>query len=273
MDQKTVLITGASTGIGHATAKNFIKEGHRVYAFARRLELMDDLVEMGGRAFFMDVREDQSVKEGVEKMIKAEGRVDVLVNNAGYAAYGSLEDLSIEKAKAQFETNIFGYVRLIQAVLPGMRAQKKGRIINVTSTAGKINLPIVTWYGASKFALEGLLDAFRNEVSGLGIKVVIIEPGFIDTDLYRVAWELLDQVKISPNYQKMVQAFKADFQKRQTKAPTGEVIAKAIYQASLTRSPKTRYALPGDAKTYLFLRKILSDKMVDKMIKFSLNLK
>lgn len=271
-EKKVVLITGASSGIGYETAKKFLKQKHIVYGVARRTELMKELEDIGGHTFFMDVRDDKSVKEGIKKIIKEQEKIDVLINNAGYARYGSVEDVSIKQAKEQFETNVFGYARVIKEVLPQMRKQKSGIIINVTSSAGKINGPFVTWYGSSKFALEGLLDALRNETKSLGIKIVIIEPGFIKTNLYKVAWKFLQKVKISQVYKDMIKSFKKNFQKREAKAPTPEIIAEKIYKITLTKNPKTRYVLTKDARFFLFMRKILSDKMFDRLVLRSLEI-
>lgn len=273
MGKKVVLVTGAFSGIGKATAKRFLKEGHIVYAVDFTAKSDPDLEKLKGKTSYMDVRDDKSVKQGIAKVIKEQDKIDILINNAGYAQYGSLEDVTIEQAKAQFETNVFGYVRTIKEVLPSMRKQRSGHIINITSTAGKINAPLVTWYGSSKFALEGLFDAFRNEVSSFGIKVVMIEPGFINTGLYDVAEKFLAKVKTSSHYAKMKKIFWKGIRSRQAASPTGEVIADAIYKAGMSKDPKTRYALPKDAKKFLFWRKLLSDKTFDKFIRKEMGLK
>ncbi len=265
--KKVVLITGAFSGIGKATAKRFLKEGHIVYAIDFRAKSDKDLEKLGGKTLYTDVRNDKQVKSAVKKLIKEQGRIDVLVNNAGYAQYGSLEDVTMDQARAQLETNTFAYARLIKEVLPHMRKQKSGHIINVTSTAGRAAAGIITWYNASKFALEGLLDALRQEVSDLGINVVMIEPGFIKTDLYRVAWQHLGKVKVTRPYRKLTNALKTDFVKRAKRSPTGEVIANAIYKASRSNNPKTRYVLPMDGKMFMFLKWIMPDKWLDKIFR------
>ena len=264
-DKKIVLITGTSTGVGYWTAKKFLEEGHIVYGISRRTKLMQPLLKMGGKMITGDVRKDSDVRKLVQKIIKEQGRIDVLVNNAGYAQYGSLEDVTIEQAKAQLETNTFAYARMIKEVLPYMRKQGSGYIINVTSTAGRVAGPIITWYNASKYALEGLLDALRGEVQNQGIKVVLIEPGFIDTDLYRTAWQFLDKVNVTKPYQYNTAALKKKFKEWQVKGPKGDVIAKVIYKASKSKNPRTRYVAPLDGKFFMFLKKILSDKQLDKV--------
>jgi NAD(P)-dependent dehydrogenase (short-subunit alcohol dehydrogenase family) len=265
--KKVVLVTGASSGIGFTVAEKFIKEGHTVYGFARRVELMKPLEALGGHMMYGDVRDEELIRKIVNEVIEKEGRIDVLVNNAAYAQYGPVEDVTIEAAKAQLDTNVFGYVRLIKAVLPHMREKKSGIIINISSAAGKANVPFMTWYGASKHALEGLLDAFRIEAGLSGVKVVIIEPGFIHTDIYRVAWEFLSKVKISPVYEKMGIVFKKQVSGLDQKSPGPLVIANKVYQVVTSVNLKARYAVPMDSKIFIFLKKILSDRVFDWLIK------
>jgi NAD(P)-dependent dehydrogenase (short-subunit alcohol dehydrogenase family) len=263
---KVVLISGVSSGIGKATAERFLKAGHTVYGFARRTELMADLEELGGNIMGGDVRDEASVRAVVDWVIAAEGRIDVLVNNAGYIQYGPVEDVPIEAAMDQFDTNVYGYARLIKAVMPHMRAAGRGRIINVTSVAGRVSAPFITWYAASKFALEGLLDAFRGEAKLSNVDVVLIEPGFIHTDIYRVAWGFYDRIKLSPVHAKMGERFKKAINRLDQNAPGPEVIANGIYRAATAKRPKTRYALPGDAKFYLALKALLPDRWFDRLM-------
>lgn len=262
-DKKVVLVTGASSGIGKAVAKKFLEKGHIVYGVARRENLMKNLEKQGGKVFFMDVQKDDSVKKCVARIIKEQGRVDVLVNNAGYAQYGSVEDVSIERAKAQLDTNVYGYVRTIKEVLPVMRKNNSGIIINVTSALGKFAIPYAGWYCAGKFALEGLSDSLRNEVRDFGVDVVVVEPGFTKTNIYNVAWKFLDKVKIHSVYKKRIKSFKNNFKKREKKAPGPEVIAKIIYKAGMSKSPKTRYAVPMESKGFIFLKWLLPDRIAD----------
>ena len=178
---KVILITGASSGIGKETAKKLISEGHTVYVSARRVDKMDDLVQIGARSIKMDITIDEDIKNAVETVLKEKGRIDVLVNNAGYAIYGAMEDTSIEDARRQFEVNLFGLARITQLVLPSMRNEKSGTIINMSSMGGKIYIPFGSWYHGTKHALEGWSDCMRTELKDFGIKVVIIEPGGIKT--------------------------------------------------------------------------------------------
>ncbi|MCL4113180.1 UNVERIFIED_CONTAM: hypothetical protein GTU68_051197 [Idotea baltica] len=179
---KVILVTGASSGIGKATALKLIKEGHTVYGAARRLNKMKELETAGGHAVALDVMDHERVKEVVKQILDQEGRIDVLVNNAGYALWGPVEEVGYEAAKRQFEVNIFGLAEVTKAVLPGMRAQKSGRIINVSSVGGKIYSPLGAWYHATKHALEGWSDCLRLELKQFGIDVVIIQPGAIATE-------------------------------------------------------------------------------------------
>ncbi|MEO0333342.1 MAG: oxidoreductase [Bacteroidota bacterium] len=180
--KKVILVTGASSGIGKATALQLLSAGHTVYGLARRVENMQDLVKAGGKALPMDVTQHAQVKAVIQDIIQKEKRIDVLINNAGYAVYGAIEDVSYEDAKRQFEVNLFGLAEVTKAVLPAMRNQKSGTIINVSSVGGKIFTPLGAWYHATKHALEGWSDCLRLELRSFGIDVVVIQPGAIKTE-------------------------------------------------------------------------------------------
>jgi NAD(P)-dependent dehydrogenase (short-subunit alcohol dehydrogenase family) len=172
---KVVLITGASSGIGKEAARTLKKAGSVVYAAARRSEMMKDLESDGIRVLQLDLTEEDSIEACVKSIIERDGRIDILVNNAGYGSYGAIEDVPISEARRQFEVNLFGLARLTQAVLPSMRAKRFGRIVNISSIAGKIYTPFGGWYHATKFALEGFSDCLRLEVEPFGINVVVVE--------------------------------------------------------------------------------------------------
>ena len=180
--KKVILLTGASSGIGYQTAESLAKEGHIVYGAARRIEKMEDLKQFGVKSIYLDVTDENSIKNAVDTIIGNEGRIDVLINNAGYGSFGAVEDVDISEAKMQFEVNLFGLARLVQLVLPYMRKQKSGRIINVSSMGGRLTTYFGAWYHATKYALEAFSDALRMEVSDFGIDVSLIEPGGIKTD-------------------------------------------------------------------------------------------
>jgi len=169
--KKVILLTGASSGIGYQTAESLAKEGHIVYGAARRIEKMEDLKQFGVKSIYLDVTDENSIKNAVDTIIGNEGRIDVLINNAGYGSFGAVEDVDISEAKMQFEVNLFGLARLVQLVLPYMRKQKSGRIINVSSMGGRLTTYFGAWYHATKYALEAFSDALRMEVSDFGIDV------------------------------------------------------------------------------------------------------
>src|SRR5512139_4283396 len=176
---RVALVTGGSSGIGECTVRELLDAGFVVYAVARRVERMQALSEAGAHVFAMDVTDDDSMVAGVQRIIDEQGRIDVLVNNAGYGSYGAVEDVPIDEARRQFEVNVFGLARLTQLVTPHMRRRESGTIVNISSIGGKIYEPLGSWYHATKFAVEGLSDSLRVELKPHGIDVVIIEPGAI----------------------------------------------------------------------------------------------
>ncbi len=264
--KKVILITGASSGIGLATARILAKEGHTVYAAARRIERMKELEADGVKLIAMDVTDDASMIAGVKAITDREQRIDVLVNNAGYGSYGALEDVPISEAKYQFEVNIFGLARLTQLVLPHMRAQRSGRIINISSIGGRIGEPHGAWYHATKFAVEGLSDSLRMEVKEFGIDVVVIQPGAIQTEWTEIARQNMLKTSGNTAYSELTQAHARMFQNADGQGSDPIVIAKVISKAVNRRHPCTRYAAGLGAKPILFLRSILSDKLFDRLM-------
>ncbi|WP_335872328.1 oxidoreductase [Bacillus sp. 2205SS5-2] len=262
--KRVVLITGASSGMGKATAELLLKEGYIVYGAARRVENMKDLAEKGAKIMAMDVTKDQSMVDGVESIIKEQGRIDILFNNAGYGSYGAVEDVSIEEARRQFEVNLFGLSRLTQLVLPHMRKQKYGKIINNSSMGGKIYTPMGAWYHATKHALEGFSDCLRLEVAQFGIDVVIIEPGSIDSEWTGIMLNQLEQTSGHTAYAKITNSF-IKMSKKMGGASSPNVIAQTVLKSIHSKKPKTRYAAGKYAKSYMFLRRILSDRMFDRV--------
>src|SRR4051794_22654844 len=189
---EAVLITGCSSGIGRATAERLAKNGYTVYATARRLDSISDLEAHGCRLLALDVTDEQSMTSAVKTVVDAEGAVGVLVNNAGYSQSGAIESVPMDAVRRQFETNVFGLVRMCQLVLPGMREQRWGRIINLSSMGGRLVFPGGGYYHASKYAVEALSDALRFEVKGFGVGVTVIEPGLIKTEFGNAAVSTLD---------------------------------------------------------------------------------
>ena len=270
--KKVIIVTGASSGIGKATALQLIKEGHIVYGAARRVHKMHDLEVAGGYAVEMDVTNHQQIKIAIDKIIAVQGRIDVLVNNAGFAIWGAVEDTSYEDARRQFEVNIFGLAEVTKAVLPTMRKQKSGKIINVSSIGGKIYTPLGAWYHATKHALEGWSDCLRLEVKQFGIDVVIIEPGAIRTEFADVMNDNFTRSKNGP-YAEMaalISQVMAEVEDPAKSSPPS-VIAEVISKAVQSLSPKTRYAAGKMASQTLFARHWFSDKMFDKSILRMLN--
>src|SRR5271168_2229527 len=184
---KTVLITGASSGIGEETVKGLLAAGHTVYAGARRVDRMQRLADAGARVFSLDVTDDEAMTIAVKTILQEVGQIDVLINNAGYGSYGALEEVPLDEGRRQFDVNIFGLARLTQLVLPTMRARRSGRIVNVSSVGGKFGEPFGCWYHATKFALEGLSESLRMELHPFDIDVVVIEPGAILTEWNSIA--------------------------------------------------------------------------------------
>ena len=264
--KKVVLITGASSGIGKHTALQLIKKDYIVYGAARRLDKMQDLKVAGVRLLQMDVTDDVSMIKGINEIIDTEKRIDVLVNNAGYGSFGALEDVLISEAKYQFDVNIFGLGRLIQLALPYMRAQKSGRIINVSSMGGKFGEPHGSWYHATKFAVEGLSDCLRMELKQFGIDVVVIQPGAIKTEWDIIARENLIKVSGNSAYKDLASKHAAMLEKTYKRSSEPIVIAKEIVKAIISNNPKTRYIAGSGAKLILFVKKILPDKIFDKIM-------
>jgi len=275
MRSKVALVTGASSGIGEATALKLKSLGFEVFAAARRTEKMEHLKIAGIKVISLDVTEDYSMQLAV-KQIQAEfGAIDILVNNAGYGSYGALEDVSLEEAKAQFEVNVFGAARLIQLVLPQMRLQRSGTIINISSMGGKIHTPLGAWYHGTKFALEAISDCLRMEVEPFGIDVVVVEPGGIKSEWADIAAAKLLKTSGKGPYAKQAQAMansmiSEDSKKRQSPP---QVIADTIAKAVLVKKPKTRYVAGFGAKPMLFMKAILSDRAFDGFMRMATGIK
>ncbi len=246
---KVALVTGASSGIGAAIAAALLKKGFTVYAAARRLDRMADLERAGARLLPLDLTVEESITSAVTRIASETGRIDALINNAGYGAYGALEDVSIAEARRQFEVNVFGLGRLVQLCLPMMRAQKAGRIVNITSIGGKIHEPMGSWYHATKFAVEGLSDCLRMELADFGIDVVVIEPGAIKTEWSGIARESLLETSGTGPYAGLArQAAALLTMADEGNAAPPEVVARAVSSALSARHPRTRYVVGGGAK-------------------------
>jgi NAD(P)-dependent dehydrogenase (short-subunit alcohol dehydrogenase family) len=246
---KTAFVTGASAGIGAATAFALLAAGYRVFAGARRLDRMAALAAAGATLIKPDLTDDATIVAAVDAIKNASGRIHILVNNAGYGSYGALEDVPLDEARRQFEVNVFGLARLCQLVLPTMRAQKSGKIVNVTSIGGKIWEPLGAWYHATKFAVEGLSDCLRVEAARFGIDVIVIEPGAIRTEWAGIAREGLLRMSGGSAYAKIAQRHARMLGTAETSrlASPPDVVARTIVRAVSAQRPRTRYAIGGGA--------------------------
>jgi NAD(P)-dependent dehydrogenase (short-subunit alcohol dehydrogenase family) len=268
---KAVLITGCSSGIGRATALRLAGAGWKVYATARRPESIAELADAGCQTLALDVCDEASMAAAVETVEAAEGAIGVLVNNAGYSQGGAIETVPMESVRRQFETNVFGLVRLTQLALPKMRAQRWGRIVNVGSMGGRLTFPGGGHYHATKYALEAISDALRFEVAGFGIDVVLLEPGLITTEFGETAAGAVADVSSSveegpyTSFNAAVGAVtKGAYEGPMRKLGGGpEKVAQAIEQAIGARRPPARMAITPSAKLTIAMRKLMSDRTWD----------
>jgi NAD(P)-dependent dehydrogenase (short-subunit alcohol dehydrogenase family) len=269
MDEKKVaLVTGASSGIGTEVALALLDLGHVVYGAARRVDRMQELVARRGRAVPLDLTDERSIESCVGSILDREGRLDVLVNNAGYGSYGSIEEVPLTEARRQFEVNLFGPARVTQLALPVMRKQRSGYVFNVTSIGGKIYTPLGGWYHATKHAVEGWSDALRMEVEPFGIHVVIIEPGAIATEWSGIARESLLATSGAGPYKDQALAFGRTLGgAAYAGASPPRVVAEAIVKALSARRPRTRYSMGSGARAALWGRALLSDRGFDRVIR------
>jgi NAD(P)-dependent dehydrogenase (short-subunit alcohol dehydrogenase family) len=267
---KAVLITGCSTGIGRATALRLARSGWRVYASARRPESIADLQQAGCQTLALDVTDEESMREAVDALERAEGAVGVLINNAGYSQGGAIETVPLEAVRRQFETNIFGLVRLTQLVLPKMRAQRWGKIVNLGSMGGRLSFPGGGHYHATKHALEALSDAMRFELRGFGIDVILLEPGLITTEFGEAATASISDVTSSGDdpyarFNATVGAVtKGAYEGPMRRLGAGpDRVAKVIERAITRRRPPARITITPSAKVTIAARRLLSDRAWD----------
>ena len=266
---KVILITGASSGIGFDAARTLARQGHRVYAAARRVERMEPLREDGVVPVRMDVTDEESMQACVRTILEKEGRIDVLVNNAGYGYFGAIENVTLEEARKQLEVNVFGLARMCQLVLPSMREQGSGRIINTSSIAGKAVVYFGGWYHVSKYSVEALSDALRMEVKPFGIDVSIIEPGGIKTDWGLIAADHLAESSKGTPYEKEgireSETMRKGYSISLLSNPS--VVTRAISRAVNSRRPRARYRIGFGARTLVFLHTILPTRWWDAIMR------
>ena len=271
---KAVLITGCSTGIGHATAEHLAGHGWRVYATARRPESLSRLEGKVAGTLALDVTDESSMRAAVESVERAEGAVGVLVNNAGYSQSGTIESVPMDEVRRQFETNVFGLARMCQLALPGMRRQRWGRIVNISSMGGRFTFPGGGYYHASKHAVEAISDALRFEVAGFGVGVAVIEPGLIRTEFGDTAVGSMDEPAAeSGPYAEFNAALAASTKGVYEEGPMArlgggpETVARAVEKAISGRRPRTRYKVTPSAHMILATRRLMPDRAWDRFLR------
>lgn len=271
---KVAIVTGSSSGIGYATSLLLARNRFHTYATMRNIEKSADIQEIANKerlplqVIQLDVNDDASIRNSIKRVERENERIDVLVNNAGYGLVGAFEDLSVEEIKSQFETNFFGVIRLTQQVLPIMRKQKSGTIVNVSSGAGRIGFPGMSAYVSSKFALEGLSESMSYELEPFGIKVIIIEPGVIRTNFKKnsvMSKKSLDNSSISP-YSTIIQKIDSSISSIIEHATPPEEVANAILHAITSNNPELRYLVGNDMIMMAETKKSMSDEDFRKMM-------
>ncbi len=271
--QKTILITGCSTGIGRATAERLAGHGHRVYATARKLEAIADLEAKGCETLALDVTDEASMRAAVERIDEEAGGVEALINNAGYSQSGAIETVDMDAVRRQFETNVFGLIRMTQLVLPGMRDRGAGRVVNISSMGANFTFPGGGIYHSTKYAVEAISDALRFEVAGFGIDVVVIQPGAIRTDFDKAAIASLDDAgsadDVYADFNRHVgRATKEAYEKGPMKLLGGEAdaVAKVIEKAITANRPRTRYRVTPSATLLINQSHLMPDRVWDKFV-------
>ncbi|GAB3888888.1 oxidoreductase [Terrabacter terrigena] len=266
---KVALVTGASAGIGESIAVLLAEAGWTVYAVARRVDRMAGLAARGVTAFAMDVTDDDSMVSGVRRVLDEQGRIDALVNNAGYGSYGPVETVPIEEARRQFEVNVFGLARLTQLVIPRMRRQQSGTVVNISSIGGKIYEPLGAWYHATKFAVEGWSDSLRLELAPFGIDVVLVEPGPIVSEWDGIAADGILAWSRGTVYEdtahRMAAMFRRTYASSQVSGP--EAVAEKVLVSLEAANPAARYPAGRGARTIITARRLLPDRVMDVVMR------
>ena len=263
---KAVLITGCSSGIGHATAEALARGGWTVYATARRPETLAELERVGCKTLALDVTDEASMTAAVDEVLSAEGAVGVLINNAGYSQSGAVESVGVDQVRRQFETNVFGLIRMCQLVLPGMRAQHWGRIVNLSSMGGRLTFPGGGIYHATKYAVEAVSDALRFEVRGFGVEVIIIEPGLIVTNFGETAASSVGSPGGPYAEFNRAVAERTEGVYRGPLAKLGggpDTVANTIASALNAEHPKPRYPVTASARLMMGQRRLTPDRLWD----------
>jgi short-subunit dehydrogenase len=278
-NHKVAIVTGSSTGIGYETSLILARNGFLTYATMRNINKSENIKSIATKENLpsqikqLDVTEDVSVTNAIQAISSEAGRIDVLVNNAGYALTGALEDLSMEEIKAQFETNFFGAIRVMQAVIPIMRKQRRGKIVNITSTAGRISIPQYSIYNGTKFALEGLSESIQYELEPFGIKIILIEPGAVGSNFWRNI-KIANKASSNPNspYAQLANNMSKAFKKMEENVIHPSEVAKVILDAVTSDNPQLKYVVGNDAARIMEARKNMSDREFGNLRKKQFNL-
>lgn len=267
--KQVILITGASSGIGYESARFLALQGHCVYAAARRTDKMEPLRQEGIHIVAMDVTSEESMQQAVDHIMREQGRIDVLVNNAGYGYFGAIETVPLAEARRQIEVNLFGLARLCQMVMPSMRDHHYGRIINVSSVAGKAVIAFGGWYNVSKFAVEALSDALRIEAKQFGIDVVLIEPSGIKTEWGVIAADNLESSCRATVYEKSATSMATLFRKAYLSdaLSSPDVVRRSICRAVNARRPRLRYHPGMGARAMIAFHAILPARWWDALMR------
>jgi NAD(P)-dependent dehydrogenase (short-subunit alcohol dehydrogenase family) len=263
--QQIVLVTGASSGIGKAIVEDLAKKGYYVFASARSMNKLEAMRSSNIEPLQLDVTDSDAVRKAVEHIKSCKGRLDILINNAGYGIYGTVEGLTQEQVRRAFDVNVFGLGQMTQAVLPLMRAQESGLIIYTSSVVGKVSTPVLGWYAATKHAVEGLTDALRLEVKPFGIKVVLVGPGSISTGFEDVAMATLAECNDPECHTDLRNGFSQVIRNGYSSAPGPEVVLAQVNKAINARNPKARYIAGRDANMAIMMKGILSDGFFDRI--------
>ena len=275
-NQRVAVVTGASSGIGHETSLTLARNGFLTYATMRNLNKSENIKSLAEKEKLplkivqLDVTDDRSVKNAMQSITAETSRIDVLVNNAGYGVNGAFEDLSMEEIKAQYETNLFGVIRVTQAVLPIMRKQKSGIIANVSSGAGRFGYPGGSAYVSTKFAVEGLSESMAYELKPFGIKVVLVEPGVIRTNFVNSMVAANKSQDPNSPYSQLMQNVATSFEHMFENGSSADVVAKVVLKAVTSENPSLRYLAGKDVETWMEAKRSMSDEEFYKMMKQNL---
>jgi len=260
---KTALVTGASSGIGAAASELLAEKGYQVFATARSVDKLEKLRSNLIEPLFLDVTDQESINKAFEKVSQPSGRLDVLVNNAGYGGFGVIEGISEEDARRQFDVNVFGAMEVIKAALPMMRSQASGKIIQLASVVSDVSMPVSGWYAASKHAIQALMDALRLEVESFGIKVVMIKPGPIDSGFEDAALKELKESKAPAAYDPIIENFTEAMRKSYADCPGPETVMKVLAKILDRDDPNPSYADTFQSKMMIKAKDLLPEKVFD----------